>query len=191
MIALKKEMQIKTLLKAGFTDLEVSKTTAITQCVVANVRKMMYIVESTSEHTIQTVCEMLLAKMSVRAIENATKIPHDTIVAIRRYNYLQLRESGDHKPMDCPTCNATILPKCTKLNTLRGNKLPEAVLLAVGDCGCYDFETLRVYMAELYRIVYDLTDAASTTTITNPIVRSLAADAHEVVCKVNNLAKVL
>lgn len=110
MIPIQKEEQIRALLGAGLSGAEISKIVGVNRCVVTDVSKSLCLSQNVKGALRKKIQRMLLSGVPIGAIQEQTRIPSDTIRAIRRVYYLQRRRSDGSSKTTCPTCGAIMVP---------------------------------------------------------------------------------
>ena len=173
MISLEKEMQVRTLLKAGLSGNEISRVTKVSTDAVYNVRKMVEAIAELTPGQRKQIRTLLNAKVPVGAIEMQTRIPRGLIKAVRRYYFLHSRTLSQHGPNKCPTCGCVKTP----VKTCEVKRLPGSVLYK---------SVNRADVITMYRVVEDIVALGDSGVIAHPLFYCIVTNARTLLEKISD-----
>lgn len=110
MISYNKELRVRELISEGRSLKSISRETGVSFAAVQKISESCKVCERLDSGVRGQVCSLLLAGLSPSAVATKLNIPHDTVVAVRRVNFIRPRRVD--KPTKCPTCGATAMPEC-------------------------------------------------------------------------------
>jgi ribosomal protein S27AE len=171
MITIEKEEQIRRQLALGMTEAQVVASSGVSRKAVCRIIEMLGIISRIPESDKQTVRELFAAGLPVNAVVLNAKMPRSKVVAIRRYYYVQKRQTDGGESRECPTCGAIMLHR-DRCHATQKNDVKE---VSIGDAEA----------SLLLNVVSDVVELNSLQLIANPLFYYLAKRASETLEKIH------
>ena len=173
MLTIKKEEEIRNLIKKGFAGRKIERLSGVDHSAVENIRKICEVAQSLPRTQLSEIKSMLMSGLSISAIESKMQVPRYVVRSVRRFFYLYRREAGWRKPHECPTCGAISLPHIDAGDESVRITIPPSTSIS------------KEAAASLCQIVVDLLELDKLQLIPNPLFYYLARRAEKTLEKIN------
>lgn len=160
-------------------DREISRATGVSHWTVLYQRRLLDAINKIPPLKVEEVRRLLMNGLAVGAVALESATPKKSVFAIRRYFYLQRRESGSMESRECPTCASIMFAK-EEMAAAPGTQ--HAVFRAASELlGISDDDALS-----LYNIVREVHDLHGQEIITSPLFYHIAVKAEKLLRRIDD-----